>query len=119
MKKQKSVYDSEWIIRSWFTVIRHGQDGDLGDGTVPSLNSTGTFVKGGQIGIKVTRVTSSTGHFLSGGRDFSKSIGITRHVGHDDQHVPLKLISKVLGGGKSETRGDDTFDGRVGSEVNK
>lgn len=48
-------------------VVGHGQDGNLGDGTVPSLNSTSTLVNCRQIGIQITGVTPSTGNFLSGG----------------------------------------------------
>lgn len=48
-------------------VVGHGQDRNLGDGTVPSLNSTSTLVNCRQIGIQVTGVTSSTGNFLPGG----------------------------------------------------
>jgi hypothetical protein len=49
------------------TVVGHGQDGNLGDGTVPSFYTSSTLVDGGQISVHVTGVTTTTGHFFSGG----------------------------------------------------
>lgn len=37
-------------------VIRHGEDGDLGDGPISALDSTGSLVDGGEICIEVTRI---------------------------------------------------------------
>lgn len=103
------------------TVVGHGQDGDLGDGTISTLDSTSSLVEGSQIGVEITRVTSSTWHLLSCSRDFSQSIGITDvsgvlkcvnspgHVGHDNKHVLLELVGKVLCSSQSQTRSNNTL----------
>lgn len=59
------------------TVIGHGENGDLGDGTVSALDSAGSLVQRRQICVEVTGVTSSTWHLLSGSRDLSQSVGVT------------------------------------------
>lgn len=48
------------------TIVRHSQDGDLSDGTVPSFYTASAFVNGGQISVHVTGITTTTGHFFSG-----------------------------------------------------
>ena len=50
------------------TVVGHGEDGDLGDGSVPALHSPGTLVDCGQICVHVSRETTTAGHLLSGCR---------------------------------------------------
>lgn len=49
-------------------VVRHGEDGQLGDGTVAPVHTSCPLVDGGQIGIHVPWVTTATGHFLTGSR---------------------------------------------------
>lgn len=51
--------------RSVQTVVRHGEDGDLRDGSVTTFNTTCSLVDGRQIGVHVTRETTATRHFLS------------------------------------------------------
>ena len=92
------------------TIVRHSQDGNLSDGTVTALNSSGTFVHGGQVSIHVTGVTTTTGNFFSCSGNLSKSITVGGKISHDNQDVLLQLVGVVLGGGQGETRGDDTFD---------
>ena len=105
------------------TIVGHGENRNLGDGTVSALDSTGSLVESSQISVEVTRVTSSTGNFFSSGGDFSQSIGVAdlssctyeqkndsrRHIGHDDQDVLLQLVSEVLGSSQSETRCNDSL----------
>jgi hypothetical protein len=114
------------------TIIRHGQDGDLGDGSVSTFDTTSSFIDGRQVSVHVachnsvytstsfftrTWITSSSWHFFSGSTDFSQGVRIRRHVRQDDQHVLLQLISIILGRGKSQTRGNDSLDGRVVGEI--
>ena len=61
---------------SVLTIVGHGQDRDLGDGSVSTLDSTGSLVKSSQISVEVTGVTSSTRYFFSCGGDLSQSIGV-------------------------------------------
>jgi hypothetical protein len=58
------------------TIVGHGKNRNLGDGTVSALDSTGSLVKSSQISVEVTGVTSSTGNFFSCSGNFSKSIGV-------------------------------------------
>ena len=62
---------------SQLTIVGHGENRYLGDGTVSALDSTGSLVKSSQISVEVTGVTSSTGNFLSCSGNFSQSIGVT------------------------------------------
>lgn len=95
------------------TIIRHSQNGNLSNGTVTALDSSGTFVHGGQVSIHVTGVTTTTGNFFSCSGHFSKSITVGGKIGHDNQDVLLQLVGVVLGSGQGETRGDDTFDSAI------
>ena len=100
-------------------VVRHCQDGDLGDGTELALDSTGSLVDGRQIGVHVTGVSSSSWHLLSGGGDLSQGVGVRGHIGENGQHVHLLLVSEMLGGGQSQSGGDDTLDGGVVSVIHE
>jgi len=92
------------------TIVGHGQNGNLSNGTITTLDTSGTFVNGGQISVHVTRVTTTTGDFFSGGRDFTKGVAVRGKIGENDEDVLLELVGIVLGGGEGETRSDDTFD---------
>jgi len=48
------------------TIIRHGKNGNLSDGSTPPFYTSGTFIDGGQICVHVSRETTSTWYFLSG-----------------------------------------------------
>lgn len=98
-------------------IVRHGQNGDLGDGSVASLHTTGTLVDGGQIGVHVTGETTTTGHLLTGSRHLTQSLGVRGHVGKDDEHVLLALVGQELGGSQSQAGSDDTLDGRIVGQV--
>jgi hypothetical protein len=92
------------------TVVRHSQNGNLGDGTVATLYTTSSLVDGGQIRIHVSGVSTTTRHFLSGSRNLTKGIAIRGQVGQNDEDVLLELVGVVLGGGEGETGRDDTLD---------
>merc|ERR1711920_1143858 len=47
-------------------IVRHGQDGELCDGTSAAFHTTGTLVDGGQVGVHVPRVTTTAWHLLAG-----------------------------------------------------
>lgn len=91
------------------TIVRHSQNGNLSDGTVTALDSSGTFVHGGQVSIHITGVTTSTRNFFSCSGDLSKSVTVGGEISHDNQDVLLQLVGVVLGSGQGKTRGDDTF----------
>lgn len=92
------------------TIVRHGENGNLGDGAIAALDTTGTLVHGGQISVHVTRVTTTTRNLFAGSRDLTKSVTVGRQIGKNDEDVLLELVGVVLGGRESKTRGDDTFD---------
>lgn len=53
--------------RLWIhTIVRHGQDGNLGDRTIAALHSASTLVDGRQISVHVTGITTATRNFFSG-----------------------------------------------------
>lgn len=100
-----------------FTVVRHSQDGDLGDGSITAFNTTGTLVDGSQIRVHVTRETTTTGHLFTGGRDLTQSLSVRGHVGQDDEDVLLALVSQEFSGSERQTRRNDTLDGRIIGQV--
>ena len=54
------------------TVVWHGQDGDLCDRSVSSLDTTCTLINRGQVRVHVTRVATSTGDLFTGGGYLSR-----------------------------------------------
>lgn len=91
-------------------IVGHGENRDLGDGSVTALDTTSTFVDGRQIRVHVTGVTTTTGHLFTGSGDLTEGIAVSRKIGKNDQDVLLELVGVVLGGRKGETRGNDTLD---------
>lgn len=69
------------------TVVGHGEDGDLGDGAVATLDSAGSLVDGGQICVHVTRETPPAGDLLSGCRH----LGNERHRRRQIHNVELRF----------------------------
>jgi hypothetical protein len=95
------------------TIVRHGENRNLGNGTIAALDTTGTLVHGGQISVHVTRVTTTTRNLFTGSGDLTKSVTVGRQIGKNDEDVLLELVGVVLGGCKSKTRGDNTFDAAI------
>lgn len=54
-----------------FTIVRHGKNGNLGDRTIATLDTTSPLVDCRQISIHVTRVSTTTRHFFTGCRNLS------------------------------------------------
>lgn len=100
-------------------IVWHGKNGDLSDGTILTVDSTGSLVDGGKIGVHVTWITSSTWDFFSGSGDFSQSVGIGCHIGQNGQNVHVFLVGKMLSGGKSKSWSNDTLDGWIVSVVHE
>lgn len=48
------------------TVIRHGENGDLGDGTTTALHTASSLIDGGQVCVHIAREASASWHFFSG-----------------------------------------------------
>jgi hypothetical protein len=91
------------------TVVGHGQNGNLSNGSVAALDTSGALVDGGQIRVHVTRVSTTSGHFFSGCGDLAQGIAVGGEIGENDQDVLLELVGVVLGGGEGETGGDDAL----------
>lgn len=110
----KSVMrQSSWAKFRQLTIVGHGQNGHLCDGTVTALNTTSTLVHGGKISVHVTGVTTATGDLLAGSGDLTKGITVGRQVGENDENVLLQLVGVVLGGGQGETGSNDTLDAEI------
>lgn len=92
------------------TVVGHGQNRNLCDGTVTALDTTSSLVDGRQIRVHVTRVSTTTGNFFTSSRHLTEGIAVRGQIGKNDQNVLLELVGVVFGGGQGETRCDDTFD---------
>lgn len=48
------------------TVVRHGENGDLGDGATPALHTASSLIDGGQVCVHVSREAPASWHFFSG-----------------------------------------------------
>lgn len=48
------------------TIIRHGENGDLGDGTTPALHTASSLIDGGQVCVHISRKATASWHFLPG-----------------------------------------------------
>ncbi|CRK49095.1 hypothetical protein BN1723_008386, partial [Verticillium longisporum] len=72
-------------------LVGHGQNGDLGDGTVTARDTTSSLVNGRQIRVHVTGETTTTGHLLTGGGDLTKSVAVGGQIRKNDQNVLLEL----------------------------
>ena len=100
-------------------VFRHGQDGDLGDGTLLALDTAGPFVHGRKVGVQVTGVAAAAGDFFTGCGNFAKGVGVVGDIGDDDQYVHAQFVGQVFGSGDGHTRGGDTFYRRVVGQVDE
>mmetsp|Transcript_21553 Transcript_21553/g.38515 ORF Transcript_21553/g.38515 Transcript_21553/m.38515 type:complete len:353 (+) Transcript_21553:505-1563(+) len=98
-------------------VVRHGKNGELGDRTLTTLNTTGTLVDGGQIGIHITRVTTTTGHLFTSGGNLTKSVSIRTHIRQNDEDVVATFVGEVLSSGEGNTRSNDTLNSGIIGEV--
>ena len=99
--------------------VGHSKNGQLGDGTIGTADTTGSLVNSGEIGVHVTWVTTTAWHFFSGGRDLTKSVGVGGHISENGEHMHLLGVSQVLGSGQSETRRDDSLNGGIVSQVHE
>ena len=72
-------------------IIRHGENGELGDGSILADDSPCSLVEGGQISVHIPWISSSPWHFFSGSRHLTKSFSVRAHVGQNDEHVLLAL----------------------------
>jgi hypothetical protein len=107
---KRSASEFQHCFQKMLTVVGHGQDRNLCDGTVTALDTTSSLVDGRQIRVHVTRVTTTTGNFLTGSRHLTEGIAVGGQIGKNDQDVLLELVGVVFGGGQGETRCDDTLD---------
>jgi len=98
-------------------VVGHGENRNLGDGTVSAVHSTGSLVDGRQIGIEITGVGSSTRHFFSSSRHLSQRVSIGAHIGHDNQHVKFLFIGQILGGSQGKSRSDNSLNRGIVGQV--
>ena len=100
-------------------ITGHGQNWELGNGTLLPLHDTSTLVEHGQVGVHVSRVSTSAGNFFTGRTDLTKCVAVVCHVRVDDQHVVVLLKRKVLGSRQGKTRRNDSLNSRVVCEVDK
>jgi hypothetical protein len=106
---EESVSSYQGVSPYMLTVVGHGQDRDLCDGTVTALDTTSSLVDCRQIRVHVTRVTTTTGDFFTGSGHLTEGIAVGGQIGKNDQDVLLELVGVVLGGSQGKTRCNDTF----------
>ena len=84
------------ICKARPTIVRHGENGNLGDRAIAAFHSAGTFVQSRQIRVEVTGVTSSARDFFSGSRHFSQGVGITEISASERRVKPAHLDISVM-----------------------
>ena len=100
-------------------VVRHGQDGDLGDAAAAALDDARPLVEAGEVRVEIAGITLAAGDLALGGGELAQGLGIAGHVGHDHQHVHILLKGQVLRRRQRAARGEDALDDGVGGEVQK
>mmetsp|Transcript_34043 Transcript_34043/g.50535 ORF Transcript_34043/g.50535 Transcript_34043/m.50535 type:complete len:228 (-) Transcript_34043:1446-2129(-) len=98
-------------------IVRHGKNGQLGNGTVTSNHTSSTFVNCGQICVHVTRVSTTSRNFFTGSRDLTQGISIRGHIRKNNQHMQVTLVGQILSGGKRQTGRNNTLNGRIIGQV--
>ena len=98
-------------------VLRHGQNGDQGNGAGIAQTASGPLVQRSQVSIQVAGEAAATGDLLLGGGDLTQSLSVVGDVGHDDQHLHPLFKGQILSGGQGHTGGGNTFHGGVIGQV--
>ncbi len=98
-------------------IVGHGQNGDLGHGTLLALHDARPFVQAGQIGIEVAGVSLTAGNLALGGGELPQGFAVAGHVGEDDQNVLAQIKGQILGNGQRCLGGDDTFHDGVARQI--
>jgi hypothetical protein len=109
-----------WVISSFWIMIKsywHGQNGNLSNWTVLSMDSTGSLINGRQVSIQITWIRSSARHLFSGSGYFSKWVSVCGHIGHNDQDMQFLFISQILGCCQGQSWGNDSFDCGIVGQV--
>ena len=81
------------------------------------MDSSCSFVNGGQICVEVTWVGSTSRNFFSSSGYFSERIGVSTHIGHNDEHMQFSFIGQILGCREGQSWGNNSFDGGVISQI--
>ena len=61
-----TVFGDVINIKPGLTIIGHGENRNLGNGTISAFNTTSSLINCGQISVHVTRETTTPRHFFSG-----------------------------------------------------
>src|ERR1700710_1874784 len=92
------------------TIVRHGQDRNLRDGSISAFYTTGSLVDGGQVSVHVSGITTTTWDFFSSSGNFSQGVAVGRKIGKNDENMLLELVCVVFGGRQSKTRSNNALD---------
>ena len=61
-------------------ILGHGEDGKLGNRTLLTANTPGTFIQARKVGIQVAGITAASGDLLAGGGHFTQGFGVVGQV---------------------------------------
>lgn len=84
-------------------IVGHREDGQLGDGTVPSGHATRSLVDGGQVGVHVPGVTTATGNFFASGGNLDKALFSAGDRFDYRENEGFSGVTEGLGGGEGDT----------------
>ena len=68
-------------------VLRHGEDGDHGDGAIAAYTASGTLVNGCQVGVEVAGIAAAARNLFLCGGNLTQGLGIVGDIGHDNQYM--------------------------------
>mmetsp|Transcript_3470 Transcript_3470/g.7235 ORF Transcript_3470/g.7235 Transcript_3470/m.7235 type:complete len:264 (-) Transcript_3470:535-1326(-) len=98
-------------------IVRHRQDGQLRDRSVPAHHTPSPLVNCGQIRVHVPGITTPSRHLLPRRGHLAQRICVGTHVRQNHEHVQVPLVRQVLRRRQRQPRRDDALDGRVVSQV--
>src|SRR5699024_6103972 len=94
-------------------ILRHGEDGDHGDGTLVAQLPAGTLIHGGKVGVEVTGIAAAAGDFLPGGGDLTEGFRVVGDIRQDNQHVHALFKGQIFRSGQGHTGGRNTLNSGV------
>ena len=98
-------------------VVRHGQDGDLGDRSCSAPDDSRALIKSGELTVQISGISFTGGDFSFGGGNLTHGLAEGGDIRQDDQDVHAFFKSQILRGGKGDLRRQKTFHNRVVGQV--
>src|SRR5699024_6900139 len=83
-------------------IVRHGQDGDLGDRSCSAPDDSRALIKSGELTVQISGISFTGGDFSFGGGNLTHGLAEGGDIRQDDQDVHAFFKSQILRGGKGD-----------------